>query len=254
MKDIKKQLKNLKGVIELDQKTSEEMRAILMSKIENDIILNGITPKKNPISLITILTPSVRVMIVSLIVVLVPGGGFTTVRAAMGSLPGDLLYPVKITTEKIQVAFASDQGAKTQLRVEFAERRLKEAEHIINNEIDNKEEKIALAVEKFKQEVKDITENLKSFEDNSQKIIVEDKLVLLSGEVEKIVQGIEQANNLNATSIEVIAPNIDITLINQEKNPASTTIMMVDTPRIVRPAEPIDAPESFKIQLQIIKE
>lgn len=254
MRKIKKQLKNLR-VIKLDKAASEEMRDILLSKIKNDITVGDRSPR-SPISLISIFTPSVRAIIVSLIVVLIPGGGFTTVKAALSSLPGDFLYPVKITTEKIQVALVSDEDEKTQLRVGFAERRLQEAEEIINKE-ENGERglKITLAVKKFKEEIESITDGLENLEDESQKVI-EDKIALLNNKAEEIAQVID-ANDTSATSTEVVVDVDDVSDIivsAPTKNPASTTIMMINTPQTVEPAEPEDPPESFKIQLQIIKE
>lgn len=247
MSNLKKQLKNLGEAVKLDKNASEEMRAILMSRVESDIAVQG-RVKGNPMSLISVFTPSVRAILVSLIVVLIPGGGFTTVKAALGSLPGDLLYPVKITTEKIQVALVSDGDAKTELRVEFAERRLQEAEDIINNEENGeKEEKVAIAVEKFKEEIENITEDLEGLEDESQQVL-EEKIALLNIEAEKIAQVVgaeelkEVIENPNTTEVVVVeeAENSEvITIINSQP---------------IEPVEIEDSSESFKIQLQIIND
>lgn len=53
------------------------------------------------------------------------GGG---VIASAGSLPEEPLYPVKLAVEGVQLALAPDPEARTELQLQFAERRLAEAE------------------------------------------------------------------------------------------------------------------------------
>ncbi len=54
------------------------------------------------------------------------GGG--TVAASTNSLPGDVLYPVKTTTERVQAFFTFGKEAKANLYMRFAERRIVEIE------------------------------------------------------------------------------------------------------------------------------
>ncbi len=90
--------------------------------------------------------------------VLVFGGSITTVSAALNSIPGDLLYPLKKMTEGAQVRFAGDEAAKAELHVEFATRRVQEIAKI--NETDNADNtnKIAVATEGFKQEMNTVNQ------------------------------------------------------------------------------------------------
>jgi len=53
------------------------------------------------------------------------GGPWLALEASKASLPGDMLYSVKKVNEGIQMTVASE-GNKTQLKVEFASRRLEE--------------------------------------------------------------------------------------------------------------------------------
>ncbi|UCC60965.1 MAG: hypothetical protein JSV02_03865 [Dehalococcoidia bacterium] len=70
------------------------------------------------------------VVAVSLILVLlITGAG--TVGASMNSLPGDLLYPVKTATERVQVFFTFQNEAKANLYTKFAERRVEEIEALV---------------------------------------------------------------------------------------------------------------------------
>ena len=70
------------------------------------------------------------------------GGWITSVQAASKSLPGDMLYSIKIASEKTQVALASlsqDERVVTGLRVAFATRRLDEVKKV--SQVKNQEEK-----------------------------------------------------------------------------------------------------------------
>jgi hypothetical protein len=50
--------------------------------------------------------------------------GVATISA--GSLPGDLLYPVKLVTEKVKFLLTFDSEKKAELRLTFSDRRLEE--------------------------------------------------------------------------------------------------------------------------------
>ena len=70
--------------------------------------------------------------------------GTSTVSAAQGALPGDLLYPVKVSiNEKVEVALAPTPAAKAQVQVRLAERRVDEARELsVRGRLDEKTAKI----------------------------------------------------------------------------------------------------------------
>lgn len=53
--------------------------------------------------------------------------GWVTTAAASNSLPGDILYPVKLAGERVQIRFAGSTQDRIRLHTRFAERRLQEA-------------------------------------------------------------------------------------------------------------------------------
>lgn len=85
---------------------------------------------------------------VSVLVVVVLLSTLTTgtAFAAQSSLPGDLLYPVKTTTEDARVLFAGSSAVKTELNLEFAQTRLDEMSKLA----DSNEGKIELAVNGYR--------------------------------------------------------------------------------------------------------
>lgn len=70
---------------------------------------------------------SVRMVAVSLLAFVVLSTGTVSVYAAQSSLPGDMLYPVKIGVEKLQVAVTVNPESRAYLHLKLAERRVDEA-------------------------------------------------------------------------------------------------------------------------------
>ena len=64
--------------------------------------------------------------------------GWGTVAASSGAMPGDLLYPVKLLTERVQFFLTVTPEARAELRIVFSEERLKEAvkRHQADGKID----------------------------------------------------------------------------------------------------------------------
>jgi hypothetical protein len=79
------------------------------------------------------LRPSLRpafALAMALVVLVVLAGGGATLAAAH-SLPGDYLYPVKLVSEQVRLAFTSDPAVRTELVNQFAEERRQEAQTIV---------------------------------------------------------------------------------------------------------------------------
>jgi hypothetical protein len=88
-----------------------------------------------------------------LVVVIVSGAG--TAYASHGSLPGDILYPVKIGTEQFRRLLETDDVAELELELAFAGTRLAEIEKLANKAPDKApmavigyEKSIEMAIEK----------------------------------------------------------------------------------------------------------
>ena len=54
-----------------------------------------------------------------------------TSAAAQSSIPGDALYPVKTTIERTRLSLAQDAGMRAQMKMDFAQERLKEIDALI---------------------------------------------------------------------------------------------------------------------------
>jgi hypothetical protein len=110
------------------------------------------TPKGRHFSL----RPAYALVIITLLAVLF-GSGFGVYSASASSLPGDLLYPVKLAGEQIQLAASFSNEGDIQLLLGFAERRLGEVQSLINAE---RFDDLDQALNGFEQEMERLGEHL----------------------------------------------------------------------------------------------
>lgn len=94
-------------------------------------------------------------------------GSVSVVSASTQALPGERLYPIKISIEKTQLALAFTSEQRSSLRVEFASRRLEEMVQVAALMSNTESESVRLAADRFKNEVANIQEEL-HIEDTSE--------------------------------------------------------------------------------------
>ncbi len=149
-----KLLKNIKP----DPEWLKSQRRILLLKISSDKkakkthSLSGFFVSK-----FLGLTPRLvfkPVIAVSLLIMMIFGGGFLTIKIAESSVPGDFLYPVKLAVENVKIALSSQEG-KSKLQAQFVGSRVKELTQIINSEeaLFDKTEQVNKAVDKLENQI-----------------------------------------------------------------------------------------------------
>ena len=84
------------------------------------------------------------------------------VYASQSSLPGQLLYPVKITTEKARLAIAVTPENKKRLKLEFIDKRIEEVKIISEQKNVNKNADQALVI--INEKIKEVEEENKADE------------------------------------------------------------------------------------------
>lgn len=104
---------------------------------------------------------------VSIFVMLFVSGWIGAANASLGSIPGNRLYPIKIGMEKVQLALATSGSQRAQLRTEFANRRLEEMVEIAASSKQSDSIKLADAVDRFKQDVSEMKNDLSNSQDTS---------------------------------------------------------------------------------------
>lgn len=78
------------------------------------------------------------------------GGSGATVAAAQTSMPGDMLYPVKMLTEDIQMDLTNDEANKFELAMKFTQRRYDEIQAVLEDGGTPSEEMVA----QYQQQIK----------------------------------------------------------------------------------------------------
>ena len=226
--DIIRKLKKLKKV-NPNTEWKNSCRKFLLSEIKRDTAERQIWFKESFKTLFSIdfvkLTLKPAVSLAS-VVALVLGGGFS-VSASQVSLPGDRLYPLKMVSEKVQVAFAFSDENRARVHVKLAGKRLGEVKKIKEKNGPDKDERINIAIDKFHEEIKTAELKLNDIEEESDALEVakifdtktkEYKEALIeagsdlktSKEIaEKISEGIVLAENIGEKALIVIAENSD---------------------------------------------
>jgi len=97
--------------------------------------------------------------------------GLLGVNASKGSLPGDLLYSVKRTSEKMQIGLTVSKEKEAALHMQFAEERVSEIEQVTQGQAtsDKKMKQISVSVDGLKDEMKKAQENLDQAKDQPRK-------------------------------------------------------------------------------------
>jgi len=86
----------------------------------------------------------VQGLVVAMLVIM--GGGTLTTWAAMQSLPGSPLYPVKLAVEQARVSASLSEDNQLKLQAELADRRLQELSDVVNSR-ESSEQKADKAVQ-----------------------------------------------------------------------------------------------------------
>lgn len=168
-------------------------------------------------------------MMILIMALVLSGGSIATVAAAKSSLPGDILYPVKIGLERAQINLAFSEQKQTELEMNFANSRLEEVNKIIA-QADSEAKattkaNITQAMDHFASSLNSVQDKLKNAPVEVSKLVsqkttaLEDNLlqikvnVATDKEIEKALVKVSETNTKSlATMVEqaVVSKNNDI--------------------------------------------
>jgi len=128
------------------------------------------------------------VMVSLIIFCLIFGGGFLSVLAAKNSLPGDLLYPIKIAVENARIKVSSSKS-QINLQAEFVGNRAEELSQIIEKpgDIVEKKEKVAEAADKLQEQIVGAKNHLDKISQSKPEKMIEVAEVLVKAK-EKLIE------------------------------------------------------------------
>ncbi|MDO8466621.1 MAG: DUF5667 domain-containing protein [bacterium] len=150
-------------------------------------------------------------MFASLMIALLAGGGVSF--ASENSLPGDILYPIKVgINEEIRAKITLSAEAKADWEVRRAERRLEEAEKLSNNgELD--EEKKAIVEARFEQHAAKAGQQAEKSEERALVKAKAKSLVKLEAVLQKhgrILSRLAEKDSIQAAASMRVAADADV--------------------------------------------
>ncbi len=166
--ELIKQLNSLQQKIKPDGKWLENNRDILLSQLKAQTNFDLAESQRHGLKFVKNIFAFAYKPAVSMAVVfvLVFGSWIATVSATKNSLPGDFLYNLKLTTERVQVNLAMDEEKKTNLELEFAGRRLQEIKTVVANAETTPQQKgnLDVTLKKFQESMVNLKTNLAKLE------------------------------------------------------------------------------------------
>lgn len=214
MEKITQQIKNLNSIKPRDE-WRDSFRDILLSHIKRDAAYksNVLHPFIYIKSFFTITRE--KVMQPASLLLLMFGlvlGTSLTVNAAFYSLPGQPLYKLKISLERTQLVFVMDNSRVTELKMEFAKKRVDELEKIVaqNSLPEAKKANATIAINNFKKEVDSVKNYVRTLKPEKKDQASAFRVALaINSETSKLAKTLgKQADDLSKSIDGEIAKNI----------------------------------------------
>lgn len=173
MQDIIKKLKTLKSIAP-SAEWKKSSRQLLMMAIKGNVDTGaaGVTWAQELAKILfpwKVLRLAARpaLTLVSILSLVLASG--LSVSASDVALPGDALYPLKIASEKVQVALTFKQDEQAKIHVELAGRRINEVQKIQENSLpsEHKSQKMNVAIDKFQEEITAVKTKLENLQNKA---------------------------------------------------------------------------------------
>jgi len=163
MKSLKRQFKILKSVKPDETKREEFFK--LIAEMSADYRTPSFSRRY-----FAVFSRSVPALVlISALFLAASGAGITF--ASQNALPGEALYPAKLAIEKIMVAAAGNVEKKTELRLEYAGRRLDEVEKIVEQKNEIEEKEVATVLEDYEKKLDDAQKAARIEKPDAQKAV-----------------------------------------------------------------------------------
>ncbi|MBI4054000.1 MAG: hypothetical protein HY397_01565 [Candidatus Doudnabacteria bacterium] len=133
----------------------------------------------------------------------------STAVAAQNSLPGQTLYPVKRTVERIELTLAVDEVKKTEVKIKHAEKRLTEAQGIVEQLPPEKEEQvIGKTIGELKNTTEEVAKRVASRSTDNKELL--EKVVKLTDKQEAVLTDL--GNQVSDDAKQAVTEALDTAL------------------------------------------
>jgi hypothetical protein len=232
IKNLKK-VKKLESVGRPESSWVSENRAILMSQINPQDKKIEYSSTQYYLDYFTSLMQQ-KVMRPALIAVLVVGVyfGYSAVTlAAKASLPGEALYPVKVLSEKIQLATTVGDEGKVKLKMDFVSRRGDELQQLARKPDDDKSksENISTAVKKITKDVNDVKDQIAKMATDSSASSIISTAKVIDEKTLKVEKDIIDVHTSLSTDVKKeVAKDVKEAIAKTEEVGAGAIVVMVN--------------------------
>ncbi len=248
-KNYKKQLAELRKEIVINPEWKQAQRDILFTKIS----------AQQDNSQLSLFTPWMRYSIHSLarpfagfaMLLVFIFGGAATVWGSFESMPGDALYSVKITTERLQVTLIQDEDKKADLKMKYAQKRVAEIKVLTQATVSpKKQEALASTVREYNKTIAEVqaTVQRKASENNPEAVSLAKTLNTMTNEVTVTLAGVitnnpttQQALDEAKESTQKAQQSAVVTIVKKSENKEEAKQVLqeyLDTKTVKTPAEP----------------
>jgi len=203
-----KQLKNLGDRVVLDKKWKKEQRQFLVSQLNAQLDnIDGIEIH-HELKILSYFQTLLKPVVLLLVFVL--SSGWLSVMASENSLPGDLLYPIKINSEKVKIALTFDKTKEAELHMESAKKRVQEIQELKKQDIVVEAGIVKETYDRVKVSVSDAQGVLKELKDENEveEAVIEESEALMQA-ANVIDEGLKEiSDNLDTLSDDVLEEKI----------------------------------------------
>ncbi len=171
---------------------------------------------------------------------MVLGGSLASVSAAERSIPGDILYPVKLAAEQARLLMETEQPKKLQLKTEFVGRRAEEMKKIVTTvDVTKRSERIREAADIMKKNLDTVKTELHvvSMQEGSvQAVEVAKSVDKVSGQVNQAVKDVRdlvpEDAKVDMTEVQTAAVTTSVKavqiMIEKSEDPGVKAIVSTD--------------------------
>lgn len=132
---------------------------------------------------------------IAAIILAIFGGSLLSVSAAERSLPGDLLYSVKLATEQARMALAKNPQERVMLKTEFTGRRVDEMKQVVAASASDRKDKVMQTAEVLKRDMHTIKQQLGDMQGQSSPETVKETAKMVDEKSNAVVQALQESKD-----------------------------------------------------------
>lgn len=157
------------------------------------------------------------------------GGSLFGVSASERSLPGDILYPVKIASEQTRLAMTGSKTEKVKLKTTFVGRRVEEIKTLSKQ--DSQQKKVKEVTETLKRDLVTVKEQLKEVVQEATPMEIADAAKLVDQATTKVASDLKVLK-LESTTMEEkqLLSEVQAAAINTSVNAVATLVEVQKNP------------------------